>query len=92
MHTGSRLSAEEVLGYGAEIVIVVTDDGAAAAAFRELEQPFSLAVVLLEHAEASGDPSEAAPLLEEASGTFERLGARPWLERAHAAQGSGAVV
>ena len=64
----------------------------AAAAFRELEQPFSLAVVLLEHAEASGDPSEAAPLLEEASGTFERLGARPWLERAHAAQGSGAVV
>jgi tetratricopeptide (TPR) repeat protein len=53
--------------------------------FRELEAPFELAVVQLEHAEhleAQGRVEEAAVLLDEASETFTRLGATPWLERA----------
>jgi len=43
--------------------------------------PFPLAVVCLEHAEwlEGGGRSEA--LLAEASEIFERLRARPWLER-----------
>jgi class 3 adenylate cyclase/tetratricopeptide (TPR) repeat protein len=60
---------------------------AAAAAFRQLSLRFWLAVTLLEHGEllaeqARGD--EAAPLLEEAREIFERLEARPWLERVDA--------
>jgi hypothetical protein len=42
-------------------------------------------VVLLEHAEwlaARDRRDDAAPLLEEAEAIFERLGARPWSERA----------
>src|SRR5262249_29959043 len=52
--------------------------------FLESGLPFWLAVVQLEHAElllAKGRPDEAAALLEEARETFERLDARPWLER-----------
>jgi class 3 adenylate cyclase/tetratricopeptide (TPR) repeat protein len=52
---------------------------------RELGYPFPLAVVLLEHAEgllARGHRQDADPLLAEAEGTFERLGAKPWIERA----------
>jgi tetratricopeptide (TPR) repeat protein len=52
---------------------------------RELEAPFDLAVVQLEHAEhleTQGRVEEAAVLLAEASETFTRLGAAPWLERA----------
>ena len=45
----------------------------AAARFRELEIPFWLAVTLLEHGEGPG--------LAEAREIFERLGAKPWLER-----------
>ena len=57
---------------------------AAARMLRELGTPFWLAVSLLEHGEwltrnAGAEPAE--PLLAEASGIFERLGARPWLER-----------
>jgi hypothetical protein len=47
--------------------------------------PFWLGVVLVEHGEwlaAQGRPADAAPLLEEAGTVFERLGARPWSERA----------
>jgi len=58
---------------------------AAAALFRELETAFWLAVTLLEHAEliaGHGRLEEAGPLLAEAHEIFERLGARPWLERA----------
>ena len=58
---------------------------AAAARFRELELPFHLAVTLLEHGEGligRGQPSEAEPLLAEATEIFGRLEARPWLERA----------
>jgi hypothetical protein len=53
--------------------------------FRELEAPFDLAVVQLEraeHLEAQGRFEEAALLLAEASETFTRLEAAPWLERA----------
>jgi hypothetical protein len=57
----------------------------AAARFRELEMPFWLAVTELEHAERlaeRGAATEAEPLLAEAAQIFERLGAKPWLERA----------
>jgi class 3 adenylate cyclase/tetratricopeptide (TPR) repeat protein len=57
---------------------------AAAGQFRELAIPFWLAVTLLEHAEqlfGQGQPSQAEPLRAEASEIFERLQARPWLER-----------
>ena len=57
---------------------------AAADIYREIEVPFELAVVRLEHAEwlaESGRASEAEALLDEARATFEGLRARPWLER-----------
>jgi predicted ATPase/class 3 adenylate cyclase len=56
----------------------------AAAGFREVEVPFWLAVTLLEHGEwlaAAGRPDDAEPLLGEARELFQRLKARPWLER-----------
>jgi hypothetical protein len=52
--------------------------------FRALGYPFPLATCLLEHGEwllSCGRPDEAAPLLDEAATTFERLGAKPWIER-----------
>ena len=58
---------------------------AAADIYAEIERPFELAVVRLEHAEwlaASGRASEAEPLLDEAREIFERLRATRWLERA----------
>jgi hypothetical protein len=59
----------------------------ASARFRELELTFWLAVTLLEHGEWLGEQgraNEAEPLLAEARGIFEQLGATPWLERAGA--------
>jgi class 3 adenylate cyclase/tetratricopeptide (TPR) repeat protein len=56
----------------------------AAAKLRELELPFYLAVVQLEHGEwltARDRPDDARPLLAEARETFERLRAQPWLDR-----------
>jgi class 3 adenylate cyclase/tetratricopeptide (TPR) repeat protein len=56
----------------------------AAAGFREVELPFWLAVTMLEHGEwlaAAGRPDDAEPLVGEAREIFERLKARPWLER-----------
>ncbi|HYV02597.1 MAG TPA: hypothetical protein VEM93_09750 [Actinomycetota bacterium] len=56
----------------------------AAGAFREIGTPFWLAVTLLEHAEWLGSQQrldEAEPLLAEAGEVFERLQAKPWLER-----------
>jgi hypothetical protein len=53
--------------------------------FREFGAPFWLAVTQLEHAEwlvGQGRADEAEPLLAEARELFERLEARPWLERA----------
>jgi hypothetical protein len=52
--------------------------------FRTLGTPFYLAVTMLEHAEALvdlGHQQEAELLLAEARETFERLEAKPWLER-----------
>jgi class 3 adenylate cyclase/tetratricopeptide (TPR) repeat protein len=56
----------------------------ATAQLRALELPFHLAVVLLEHGEwlvARGRNENAEPFLAEARATFERLEAKPWLER-----------
>jgi hypothetical protein len=53
-----------------------------AAYFRELSAPFPLAVVQTEHAELLPDGGgDASELVAEAASVFERLGARPWLER-----------
>jgi predicted ATPase/DNA-binding SARP family transcriptional activator len=52
--------------------------------FRELSQPFYLAVTLLENGEwlaAQGRDGDAEPLLYKAREIFERLKASPWLER-----------
>jgi class 3 adenylate cyclase/predicted ATPase len=52
--------------------------------FRELAFPFYLAVTLLEQGEwlvAQGRRDEAEPLLAEAREIFERLDAKPWLDR-----------
>jgi tetratricopeptide (TPR) repeat protein len=57
----------------------------AAGILREFGLVFWLAVTQLEHGEwlvARGRAEEAEPLLAEAQQTFERLEARPWLERA----------
>jgi tetratricopeptide (TPR) repeat protein len=56
----------------------------AAALLREIGARFWLAVVLLEHGEwlaQAGGTEEAAALLDEAQEIFERLEAKPWLER-----------
>jgi hypothetical protein len=56
----------------------------AAGLFREIAVPFYMAVTLLEHGEwlVEQDRSEEAkPFLAEAREVFERLRARPWLER-----------
>ena len=53
--------------------------------FRELSVPFYLAVTLLEQAEwltGQGRAGDAEGLLADAHELFERLGAKPWLERA----------
>ena len=52
---------------------------------REYGMPFRLAVAQLEHAEwllSRGRAEDAEPLLEEAREIFERLEAKPWLDRA----------
>ena len=56
----------------------------AAGLFREMVFPFYLAATLLEHAEwlsREGRSEEARPLLSDAREIFERLEARPWLQR-----------
>jgi hypothetical protein len=62
---------------------------AAARELGEIEAPFNLAQILLDHAELlsrAGREQEAAPLLGQARSIFERLGAKPWLDRADALQ------
>jgi class 3 adenylate cyclase/predicted ATPase len=64
----------------------------AAALFRELAVPFYMAVTQLEHGEwlvGEGRAAEAEPALAEAREIFERLEAKPWLERAARAAGVG---
>ena len=61
----------------------------AAEIFRDHHLVFWLAVTQLEHAELlveEGRSDDAEPLLAEARETFERLEARPWLERALASR------
>jgi class 3 adenylate cyclase/tetratricopeptide (TPR) repeat protein len=56
----------------------------AAEIFSQIGMPFWLAVTQLEHAEwlmANGRDAEAGHLLGDAAATFERLQARPWLDR-----------
>jgi tetratricopeptide (TPR) repeat protein len=60
----------------------------AAALFRELETPFYLAVTLLERAELTGNEEALA----EAREIFERLEAKPWLERLGRVAPTAAVV
>ena len=60
---------------------------AAAARFQELGLDFWHAVATLEQSELDGDVSG----LDEAREVFERLRARPWLERAQAASAARAV-
>jgi len=60
----------------------------AAGLFREIGVPFYLAITLLEHGEwliEQSRTTEAGPLLDEARTIFERLEARPWLDRLAAA-------
>ena len=57
----------------------------AAETFTQIGMPFWLAVTQLEHAEwlrAHGKDTETARLLADSARTFERLQARPWLDRA----------
>jgi predicted ATPase/class 3 adenylate cyclase len=64
---------------------------AAAGIFREFGLPFWLAVTLLEHGElldGEGRVDDADPLLAEAREIFERLEAKPWLERVARAGGT----
>ena len=67
---------------------------AAAAQLRELELPFYLAVVRVEHGEwliAQGRRGDADGFLAEAEEIFARLGATPWLERVTAARTGAAA-
>jgi class 3 adenylate cyclase/tetratricopeptide (TPR) repeat protein len=78
---------------GARLSILRNDDGDVASAFkgavglfREMGVPFWMAVTLLEYAEwltGEGRADDATASLTEAREIFERLGARPWLERLH---------
>ncbi len=59
----------------------------AVALLRESDRRFMLATALLEQAQwlaSVGREEEAAPLVDEARATFERLRATPWLERTDA--------
>jgi class 3 adenylate cyclase/tetratricopeptide (TPR) repeat protein len=79
----SRLEARLAAARGEE-KSVEPNFRTAAEHFRVIGLPYWLAVTLGEHAEwlgAQGRADEAVPLLAEARSIFERLQARPWLER-----------
>jgi predicted ATPase/class 3 adenylate cyclase len=79
----ARLSAR-VSAAAAEHDAVEQGFEAAEAGFRDLGMPFDLAVALAEHAEwlvARGRQDQARTLAAEAREIFERLQARPWLDR-----------
>ena len=66
----------------------------AAGMFREIGAVYWMAVTLAEHGEwlvEQHRTDEAVPLLEEANGIFERLGARTWSARATMAHLAPAV-
>jgi class 3 adenylate cyclase/tetratricopeptide (TPR) repeat protein len=63
--------------------------------FREIAVPFYMAVTLLEHGEwlaREGRNDEATPLLDEAQEVFERLRAKPWLERLGQTAGAASAL
>lgn len=63
--------------------------------FSKIELAFSFAVTELEHAEwliANDGDAEAGPMLADATHTFERLQARPWLDRAMQSAPNAVVV
>jgi class 3 adenylate cyclase/predicted ATPase len=67
----------------------------AAGLFREIGVPFWLAVTLTEHGEwlrEQGRADESGPLLDEAREVFDRLAARPWLERVERGTRAAAVA
>jgi len=67
----------------------------AASTFRELGAQFWVAVTLLEHGEwlvSEGRAEDAGRLLAEAREIFERVRAKPWLERLEAIGGSRAAA
>jgi class 3 adenylate cyclase/tetratricopeptide (TPR) repeat protein len=66
--------------------------GEAAERFRALNMPFWAAIAQVERAEAVGAGRAADALLGEARTTFERLGAKPWLERIGAGAPAEAVA
>jgi len=75
----ARLAAERGESDAVEQGFLAAEKG-----LRDLEMPFDLAVVLLEHIEwlaAQERATEAEPLRAEAREIFARLEARPWLER-----------
>ena len=80
---GARFEAR-LAGLRGEDDRVEPSFAAATSAFQELGVPFAAAVSQLEHAEwliGQGRAAKAGDLLAAARTTFERLGARPWLER-----------
>ena len=80
---GARCSARRAARQRDEVT-ASSGFSAAVAILRDLEMPFEVAVVLLEHAEwlaRVGRIDEAAPLAAEAREIFERLRATPYIER-----------
>jgi hypothetical protein len=80
---GARFGARRAAGQG-DSVTASAGFVAAADLFRDMEMPFQLAVVELEHAEwlvADGRLDEAVQPAADARETFERLRAMPWLKR-----------
>ena len=80
---GARFSARRAARRGDDET-AATGFAAAASILKELEYPFDLAVVWLDHAEwlaGEGRLDEAEPLAAEAREIFERLRAKPYLER-----------
>jgi tetratricopeptide (TPR) repeat protein len=83
---GARLAARLAASRG-EHESVESGFLAAQKGFRDIDSPFDLAVSFLEHAEwlaARGRDAEAEPAAAEAMAIFERLRAKPWLDRASA--------
>jgi predicted ATPase len=81
----------QTMRFRARLAAIKGDAAAVEPAFLEAEEifsklgmPFWLAVARLEHAEwlvADGSPAESSSMLAEAKQVFERVGARPWLDR-----------
>ena len=87
---GARFGARRAVLRG-DVETASAGFGAAARIFKEIELPFDLAVVRLEHAEwlaGEGRLDEARSLLEEAREIFEHLHTEPWLERVAALPGA----